>query len=96
MGRGGLCCLVALLCLAVPTASAGDGAWEQIHVRTIQIQYRTHDGYRRAAYVLVPDWYGPSRNPRLPLIISPHGRGVAADDNADRWATSRQSARSPW
>lgn len=85
MGRGGLCCLVALLCLAVPTASAGDGGWEQIHVRTIQIQYRTHDGYRRAAYVLVPDWYGPSRNPRLPLIISPHGRGVAADDNADRW-----------
>lgn len=85
MVRGGLCCLVALLCLAVPTASAGDGGWEQIHVRTIQIEYRTHDGYRRAAYVLVPDWYGPARHPRLPLIISPHGRGVSADDNADRW-----------
>jgi hypothetical protein len=85
MGRGGLCCLAVLLCVAGSTAAADDGGWEQIHVRTIQIEYRTHDGYRRAAYVLVPDWYGPDRHPRLPLIISPHGRGVPADDNADRW-----------
>ena len=85
MGRGGLRCVLALLCLVVPTAAAEDGGWEQIHVRTIQIQYRTHDGLRRAAYVLVPDWYGPARHPPLPLVISPHGRGVAADDNADRW-----------
>jgi pimeloyl-ACP methyl ester carboxylesterase len=80
-----LCVLAALLCLSVSSATAGDGGWEQIHVRTIQIEYRTHDGYRRAAYVLVPDWYGPDRHPRLPLVISPHGRGVSADDNADRW-----------
>jgi hypothetical protein len=85
MGRGGLCFAAVLLCLSVSAASAGDGGWEQIHVRTIQIEYRTHDGYRRAAYVLVPDWYGRDRHPRLPLIISPHGRGVPADDNADRW-----------
>jgi hypothetical protein len=85
MGRWGLCCLLVLLCAAGSTAAADDGGWEQIHVRTIQIEYRTHDGYRRAAYVLVPDWYGPDRHPRLPLIISPHGRGVPADDNADRW-----------
>jgi pimeloyl-ACP methyl ester carboxylesterase len=85
MGRGGLCVLAALLCLSVSSATAGDGGWEQIHVRTIQIEYRTHDGYRRAAYVLVPDWYGPDHHPRLPLVISPHGRGVSADDNADRW-----------
>jgi hypothetical protein len=85
MGRGGLCLLAALLCLAGSSAAADDGGWVQIHTRTIQIEYRTHDGYRRAAYVLVPDWYGPSRHPRLPLIISPHGRGVTADVNADRW-----------
>jgi len=84
MGRWGLCCFV-LLCLAGSAAAAGGGGWEQIHTRTIQIEYRTHDGYRRAAYVLVPDWYGPERHPRLPLVISPHGRGVPADDNADRW-----------
>ena len=85
MGRGGLCWLAVLLCVAGSTAAAADGGWEEIHVRTIQIEYRTYDGYRRAAYVLVPDWYGPDRHPRLPLIISPHGRGVPADDNADRW-----------
>jgi pimeloyl-ACP methyl ester carboxylesterase len=85
MGRGGLCVLAVLLCLSVSSATAGDGGWEQIHVRTIQIEYRTHDGHRRAAYVVVPDWYGPDRHPRLPLVISPHGRGVSADDNADRW-----------
>jgi hypothetical protein len=85
MVRGGLSLLAALCCLAVSSAAADDGGWEQIHTRTIQIEYRTHDGLRRAAYVLVPDWYGAQRHPRLPLIISPHGRGVAADDNADRW-----------
>jgi pimeloyl-ACP methyl ester carboxylesterase len=85
MGRRGLFALVALLCLSVSSAGANDGGWEQIHTRTIQIEYRTHDGYRRAAYVLVPDWYGPESHPRLPLIISPHGRGVSADANAERW-----------
>src|SRR5690242_16894660 len=85
MARGGLCLLAAVFCLSVSSAAAGDGGWEQIHVRTIQIEYRTHDGYRRAAYVLVPDWYGPDRHPRLPLVISPHGRGVSADANADHW-----------
>jgi hypothetical protein len=84
MVRGGLCTLAVLLCLA-GSAAADDGGWQQIHVRTIQIEYRTHEGYLRAAYVLVPDWYGPQRHPRLPLVISPHGRGVPADDNADRW-----------
>src|SRR4051812_16464880 len=85
MGRAALCVLAALLCLSVSSAAAGDGGWEQVHVRTIQIAYRTHDGDLRAAYVLVPDWYGPDRHPRLPLVISPHGRGVPADDNAERW-----------
>src|SRR5436190_9501303 len=85
MGRAALCVLAALLCLSVSSAAAGDGGSEQVHVRTIQIAYRTHDGDLRAAYVLVPDWYGPDRHPRLPLVISPHGRGVPADDNAERW-----------
>jgi poly(3-hydroxybutyrate) depolymerase len=84
MGRGGLCCIAVLLCLLPSAATAADG-WEQIHVRTLTIHYHTHDGYRRAAYVVVPDWYGPRNNPPLPLIVSPHGRGVPADENVDRW-----------
>ena len=55
MGRAGLCALAALLCLSVSSAAADNGGWEQIHTRTFQIQYRTHDGHLRAAYVLVPD-----------------------------------------
>src|SRR5215831_11258491 len=75
MVRGGLCLLATLLCLSGSSAFAGDGGWEQLQVRTIQIEYRTHDGDLRAAYVLVPDWYGPEQHPPLPLVISPHGRG---------------------
>ena len=26
--------------------------------------------------MVLPDWYGPENNPPLPLVISPHGRGV--------------------
>jgi len=33
---------------------------------------------------VLPDWYGPHDNPPLPLIISPHGRGVPAAENVER------------
>jgi pimeloyl-ACP methyl ester carboxylesterase len=75
---------------AVALALAGAGAvrgdvWEQVHVRVVTIHYTTHNGLHRAAYVVVPDWYGPGNNPPIPLIISPHGRGVSAEENVDRW-----------
>jgi len=85
MRRGGLCCIAALLCLATSSAAADDGGWQQIHVRTLTIHYKTQDGQLRAAYVVLPDWYGPRNNPPVPLIISPHGRGVPATENVDRW-----------
>ena len=87
MGRRGVCCLAVLLCLTGITSVAGatgDG-WEQVQVRVLTFHYRTHDGFRRSAYVVVPDWYGPHRNPAIPLIISPHGRGVSALENVKRW-----------
>jgi poly(3-hydroxybutyrate) depolymerase len=84
MRRGGLCCLALVLALA-GSASAGTGGWQQVHVQVLTIPYRTHDGDRRAAYVVLPDWYGPRDNPRLPLVISPHGRGVDGDGNARLW-----------
>jgi hypothetical protein len=75
---------------AVVLALAGAGAvrgdvWEQVHVRVVTIHYTTHNGLHRAAYVVLPDWYGPGNNPPIPLIISPHGRGVSAEENVDRW-----------
>lgn len=40
----------------------------------------------RPAFVLVPAEFGPQRpTPPLPLVISPHGRGVKAETNARLW-----------
>lgn len=54
-------------------------------VRTVTVTYRAHDGRTRRAYVVLPSWYGPRRHPQLPLVVSPHGRGVAAQANARLW-----------
>jgi hypothetical protein len=54
-------------------------------VRIWTIRYRAHNGTARQAYVILPIWYGPERNPRLPFVISPHGRGVSALTNARLW-----------
>ena len=49
------------------------------------IHYRAHNGTRRAAYVLLPSKYGPRDAARLPLVISPHGRGVGGRANTAVW-----------
>src|SRR2546421_516098 len=54
-------------------------------VRVIPISYRAHDGLSRRAYVILPAWYGPTLHPPIPLVISPHGRGVGAKVNLRRW-----------
>lgn len=54
-------------------------------VRTWKITYRAHNGASRAAFVALPAWYSPDRNPPLPLIISPHGRGLDGEGNARLW-----------
>jgi hypothetical protein len=54
-------------------------------VRRWTISYVAHDGRIRRAYVVLPRWYGPARHPPLPLVISPHGRGVPAAANARLW-----------
>jgi poly(3-hydroxybutyrate) depolymerase len=54
-------------------------------VRTWRITYPAHNGASRAAFVVLPAWYGPDRNPALPLIISPHGRGLDGQGNARLW-----------
>ena len=49
-------------------------------------RYRAHNGISRWAIVVLPSRYGPSNStPRLPLVISPHGRGVRARTNARLW-----------
>ena len=56
-------------------------------VKIWKISYRAHDGQRRTAFVVLPAWYGPKQHVRIPLVISPHGRGVSARTNANLWGS---------
>jgi pimeloyl-ACP methyl ester carboxylesterase len=66
---------------ATPTLPAAAPA------RQITITYRAHNGRARRAVVLLPHGYGPHNNPLIPLIISPHGRGVDGKMNSRLWGT---------
>jgi poly(3-hydroxybutyrate) depolymerase len=72
--------LLALLLPAIAQARQPEPS-----VRVVRIVYRAHDGLPRKAYVIVPSWYGRDRHPPIPLVISPHGRGVGARINVRRW-----------
>jgi poly(3-hydroxybutyrate) depolymerase len=54
-------------------------------VRTISISYRAWNGASRQAVLVLPKWYGPKSHLAIPLVISPHGRGVTAVANARLW-----------
>lgn len=55
-------------------------------VRHWRVRYRAHNRLPRPAVVVLPAEYGPQRPPPpLPLVISPHGRGVEATTNARLW-----------
>jgi poly(3-hydroxybutyrate) depolymerase len=54
-------------------------------VRTLTFHYRTHAGTIRPAYLVLPAWYGKQRHPRIPFVISPHGRGVNGKYNLRFW-----------
>lgn len=55
--------------------------------RRIVIVYRAHDGQPRHATVLLPSDYRADVAYPLPLVISPHGRGVDGSLNARLWGT---------
>jgi poly(3-hydroxybutyrate) depolymerase len=55
-------------------------------VKAWTVRYRANSGLGRPAIVLVPAQYGPNNPPpHLPLVISPHGRGIRAATNAQNW-----------
>ncbi len=70
--------LAGLLAGPAPAASAA-------LTRTVKIHYRAHNGAARAAYVVLPASYGKEDDPPLPLVISPHGRGVSGYANTRIW-----------
>jgi len=73
---------VALVLAAFPAAAS---ALNGRTVREVVIAYKAYDGRLSHAAVLVPSWYGTARGPALPLVISPHGRGLDGRANARRW-----------
>jgi len=54
-------------------------------VRVVRIGYVSNTGARRIAYLVLPRWYDPRRHPPIPLVISPHGRGISARVNLRFW-----------
>ena len=58
---------------------------QQNLVRVWKISYAASDRTRRDAYIVLPRWYGPHDNPPIPLVISPHGRGIEPLVNARLW-----------
>jgi pimeloyl-ACP methyl ester carboxylesterase len=87
-GRGSI---VAALCgVALVAVSAASGATSPKSVaigriRIWKIAYRAHDGVRRDAYVALPRSYRPGHAPPIPLVISPHGRGITGRENVKLW-----------
>jgi pimeloyl-ACP methyl ester carboxylesterase len=75
--------VVAAALLIVSAASAAEQP-PRVTPRTeiLLIHYRAHDGVVRPAWLMLPSGY---HGQRIPLVISPHGRGVDESDNALFW-----------
>jgi pimeloyl-ACP methyl ester carboxylesterase len=54
-------------------------------VRRVSLRYRAWNGKLRVAYVVLPHWYNASTAPALPLVMSPHGRGITPAANLHFW-----------
>jgi poly(3-hydroxybutyrate) depolymerase len=78
--------LLAVALLSLSLASTAGAALAPVHASPLTeirlIHYHAHDGVVRPAWLLVPAGY---RGQRIPLVISPHGRGVGARLNVRRW-----------
>jgi pimeloyl-ACP methyl ester carboxylesterase len=73
-----------VVALLLPTAVQARGAPGQTLTKTAVrlVHYAAHDGVLRPAYLLLPRGY---HGQRIPLVISPHGRGVDERMNARLW-----------
>lgn len=77
--------LLPLLFAAAAVALGAGGVPRGGGVRIVRIAYRAGSGALREALVVLPSWYGPHRDPPVPLVISPHGRDASALRNARLW-----------
>src|SRR5579862_9251418 len=78
------CC--ALLLAAAGVSTSGATSSERVgKIRVWRVAYMAHDGHKRYAYVALPASYRPGHSPPIPLVISPHGRGVSGRQNVKLW-----------
>jgi pimeloyl-ACP methyl ester carboxylesterase len=77
--------LTAALVSTPSARTAGPPLPPTPRINVWSIEYVAHDGLTRHAYIVLPDWYGPRHHPRIPFVISPHGRGIPALDNVRVW-----------
>ena len=78
-------CKALLLVLVLVVAAAPPAAASPL-VKTIKIRYRAHNGAARNAWVVLPASYRAGDDP-IPLVISPHGRGVSGYANTKIWGS---------
>src|SRR3954465_14871464 len=78
--------MVLVLAVALSLVSAAGAAEQPVtatpNTEVRLIDYRAHDGESRPAWLFLPAGY---HGQRVPLVISPHGRGVDESDNAVFW-----------
>jgi hypothetical protein len=78
--------LAACLCVLVLAAASAGGAHPAAsRIRVLTFVYKAHTGAERTAYLVLPAWYGARNHPAIPLVISPHGRGVDGAYNLRFW-----------
>jgi pimeloyl-ACP methyl ester carboxylesterase len=79
--------MVLVLAAALILVSAAGAAEQPVtaapNTEVRLIHYRAHDGEIRPAWLFLPAGY---HGQRVPLVISPHGRGVDESDNALFWS----------
>jgi pimeloyl-ACP methyl ester carboxylesterase len=74
--------VAAVLLLPAAALARGLPALVLAHTIVRRIDYVAHNGVVRPAYLLLPAGY---HRQRIPLVISPHGRGVDERMNARLW-----------
>src|SRR5205814_2120656 len=78
--------LLLVVAAALLVVAAANAAEQPVHATPNTeirlIFYRAHDGQIRPAWLFLPAGY---HGQRIPLVISPHGRGVDESDNALVW-----------
>src|SRR6266540_1695536 len=78
--------LAAAVALSAPVRPSHAAA-SATSVRELSISYVAYNGKTSHATVLVPASYDPQSDPPLPLVISPHGRGLDGRTNARLWGS---------